>query len=66
MKYLRIKLDDKNGYLKAFENRNKNGKNSAPDFKGEGIAVWMNESSTVETAQQAADAGAADPVPGAD
>ena len=61
MKYLRVKIDDQEGYLKAFENVNKNGNEKAPDFKGENIAVWENEGESVKLVKQAVDAGASDP-----
>ncbi len=63
MKYLRIKLDDREGYLKAFENQKKGSNDNAPDFKGDGVAVWANEGASVELANEAAEAGACDPVP---
>jgi len=41
-KYLRIKVEGQEGYLKAFLNDLKD-KDSDPDYKGKGVAVWLNE-----------------------
>lgn len=41
-KYLRVRVEGKEGYLKAFLNDQKD-KDSDPDYKGKGIAVWINE-----------------------
>ena len=59
MNYLRVRIDGQEGYLKAFENQNKNGNRNAPDFKGQGIAIWENQASSKDAADQAAEAGAA-------
>jgi len=48
--YLRIRVEGKEGYLKAFLNANKE-KGSEPDYKGEGVAVWVNQ---MEAEQQPA------------
>ena len=63
MKILRIKIDNEaepndKGYHKAFENQNKNGNRNAPDFKGQGIAVWITEGESVYTTNKAVEAGA--------
>jgi hypothetical protein len=43
MKYLRIKIDGKNHYFKAVDNRENKKQRHEPDFKGSDIAVWINE-----------------------
>jgi len=40
-KYLSIKLAG-HDYVAAFRNKNKKDKKE-PDFKGDGVAVWINE-----------------------
>ena len=42
MKYLRIKINGKNKYFKAFDNTKNKNKRHDPDFKGDDIAVWIN------------------------
>jgi hypothetical protein len=46
-KYLRIRVEGKEGYLKAFHNDMKD-KDSDPDYKGTGVAVWVNEAKDAE------------------
>ena len=41
-KYLRIRVEGKEGYLKAFLNKEK-ADEMEPDYKGDGVAVWINE-----------------------
>ena len=41
-KYLRIRVEGTEGYFKAFVNDLKD-KDSDPDYKGKGVAVWLNE-----------------------
>lgn len=40
--YLRIKMDGQETYLKAFPNDWKE-KESDPDYKGDGVLVWLND-----------------------
>lgn len=40
--YLQIKVEGQEGYLKAFVNKFKD-KTSAPDYKGKGVVVWVNQ-----------------------
>ena len=41
-KFLRIRVEGKEGYLKAYLNKYKS-KDSDADFKGEGVLVWVNQ-----------------------
>ena len=41
-KWLQLKIDGNDGYIKAFENTEKE-KRTDPDYKGEGVAVWENQ-----------------------
>jgi len=69
MEVLRIKIDidkakaTKKGYFTAYINDSKGDNQSAPDYKGTGVAVWKSEMASLETTQKAAEAGAGDPVP---
>lgn len=40
--YLRIRVEGLESYLKAFPN-DKKEKESDPDYKGNGVMVWLNE-----------------------
>ena len=41
-KYLSIKLNG-HDYVVAFKNKNKKDGKQHPDFKGDGVAVWVRE-----------------------
>ena len=47
--YLRIRVEGREGYLKAFLNQDKE-KDSEPDYKGKDISVWVNQGKSEETA----------------
>lgn len=49
--YLRIKLDGQETYLKAFPNDWKD-KESDPDYKGEGVMVWLNDMKPKQDVEQ--------------
>ena len=50
-KYLRIKVEGKEGYLKAFLNSYKETENDQ-DYKGEGVAIWINDKKPKEEREQ--------------
>lgn len=47
-KYLSIKLLG-NIQLAAFKNKNKENNPKAPDYKGDGIAIWVTEKKAKDT-----------------
>ncbi len=50
--YLRVRIEGREGYLKAFLNKHKD-KNADPDYKGEDIAVWINQAKPESEAVEA-------------
>ena len=46
--YLRIRIEGREGYLKAFFNHEKD-KESDPDYKGKDVAVWVNQGKPEES-----------------